>query len=234
MAVVTALESDVFEIAATSYWAPKMAFVLSSYDVGSFFCCYQQDEQGRYSSQAPSCEDRFTRRLALAWDLVMLPLSPTGSSYSTEPTAAFDATAIPDRQDKLWYAKTAQIVASARQQGSFSSFQAMLAWLLWMVSIILVPIWLVLGFLTLGWMWPPQVRRWLFQPKVMGRQGRYGSSSVGDAAAAGATMEYTSTQLSGMRTEMNNIKTMSYEQSGNIEREIRELKELLYYAMKEE
>jgi hypothetical protein len=237
MAVVTALESDVYETALRSYWEPKMAFVLSAYDVGGFFCCYHQAQE-RYSFQPSSCEDRYTMQLARAWDLVMLSLSPTKPSFSAEPTAA-DASATPDRQNKLWYTKTAQAAAASRQQGSFSSFQAILAWPLWIVSIILVPIWLLLGFLTLGWLWPPQVRRWLFQPKgfynVMGRhRGHHGGSSDGGGDVVGATMEYTSTQLSGMRTEMNNIKTMSYEQSGNIEREIRELKELLYLAMKEE
>lgn len=37
--------------------------------------------------------------------------------------------------------------------------------LLSMLSIFIIPLWFLVGSLTLGWLWPPQTREWLFRPR---------------------------------------------------------------------
>jgi len=98
------------------------------------------------------------------------------------------------------------------------------AWPLWIVAVFVVPIWAVVGFFTLGLLWPPQLRRLVFRP--IGRSQRQVEVSL--------AAEQSAHQLAGMRSELMHLKAMSYERSGDVEREVRELKELLYLAMKEE
>jgi hypothetical protein len=90
------------------------------------------------------------------------------------------------------------------------------------LAIFVVPIWFALGIVSLGFLWPPQVRRWLFRPA--GRIERKRKVAAKDDSNA---------QVSLMRNEVMKLKLMSYERSGEVERELRELKELLYAAMRE-
>jgi hypothetical protein len=96
------------------------------------------------------------------------------------------------------------------------------SWPLWTISIILLPLWIFLGMITLGLLWPPQLRRLLFRPFAFHSERM--SKIFGDSA---------SSNISAMRDEVRQLKMLSYERSGEIERELRELKELLYSAIKE-
>jgi len=97
-------------------------------------------------------------------------------------------------------------------------------WPLRIICMIILPIWLAIGLATFGMLWPPQVRRWLFRPS---------RSSVRNNREANAAAEYSATQVAGMRGDVLQLKTMSYERSNDVKREIIELKRMLYDAMED-
>jgi hypothetical protein len=115
------------------------------------------------------------------------------------------------RRGNMWY------VAFCSNKTS-----SLVRWPLRMACLIVAPIWLVLGLATCGLLWPPQVRRWLFRPA---------RSSVRSRRESNAAAEYSSSQVAGMRGDVLQLKTMSYEKSNDVRQEIHELKELLYAAM---
>jgi hypothetical protein len=90
-----------------------------------------------------------------------------------------------------------------------------------LVSLVVVPMWLTFGLLTLGYLWPPQVRRWLFQPHVV-RTNQVGSVHLNSAA-----------QVSDVRNELRQLKNMTFEKTSNVQHDIQELKDLLLRAMAE-
>ena len=182
--VLAALHCDFEEIALSSYWEPKLAFVLSTSD---FWCA------GKKLRNGPSVEQRMSAKLEMVWDLMIMSL------MGVEPA-----------KQSYWHSNCQQ-----------SGIQA---WPLWIVAILVVPIWIVVGFLTLGLLWPPQLRRLVMRP--IGRSQKQMKASM--------AAEQSAHQVAGMRNELMHLKAMSYERSGDVEREVHELKELLYLAMKEE
>jgi hypothetical protein len=115
------------------------------------------------------------------------------------------------RRGNMWY------VAFCSNKAS-----PLVAWPRRMCCLIIAPIWLVLGLATCGLLWPPQVRRRLFRPA---------RSSVRNSREANAAAEYSASQVAGMRGDVLQLKTMSYEKSNDVRREMHELKQLLYAAM---
>jgi hypothetical protein len=114
------------------------------------------------------------------------------------------------RKEAHWYASCSR-----------SSF---LSWPLWIVAIVVLPIWFALGCVTLGLIWPPQLRRLIFRPVGRSRKRR-----KADMAA-----EESASQISGMRNDIMQLKAMSYERSSDVQQEIRDLRELLRMALGEE
>lgn len=92
----------------------------------------------------------------------------------------------------------------------------------WMVTVIIVPIWILAGLITFGLLWPPQVRRFLFRPQAGApfRQDR-GNKSPPEVYAS---------HLSSLRNELTQIRDMSYERSNDVQRDLRHLKEILHLA----
>jgi hypothetical protein len=89
------------------------------------------------------------------------------------------------------------------------------------VSVVILPIWFILGLVTFGLLWPPQVRRWLFQAN----EGNRTSTSKNDPHEP---------HFAKSRSEVLRLKSMSYEQSNDVQRELRELKLLILRAMESE
>jgi hypothetical protein len=97
-----------------------------------------------------------------------------------------------------------------------------LSWPLWIVAIFVIPVWVLIGAATLGLLWPPQLRTLLFRPFGLHSE-RSGQGSV----------QLTAVNVNAMRDEVRQLKILNFERSGEVERELRELKELLHSAMKE-
>jgi ankyrin repeat protein len=86
------------------------------------------------------------------------------------------------------------------------------------LAVLVIPLWLILGFVTFGLLWPPQVRRWV---------------SATRTPTKGEKEENSTEKLSGVKNEILQLKRMSYEQTNCVQREIEELKQLLMRAMQE-
>jgi hypothetical protein len=114
------------------------------------------------------------------------------------------------RKDKNWYAKSVR--------------SRVAAWIYGGLAVIIIPLWTILGCVTFGLLWPPQLRRWIFRPIVVDGKKRAEKQST----------ELSASHLTDIRREMMMMKLMSYEKSIDVEKELRQLKEFLYAVMKEE
>jgi hypothetical protein len=90
------------------------------------------------------------------------------------------------------------------------------------IAVFVVPIWIILGAASLGLLWPPQIRLWLFRPTTM--------VAIRNTRLAN---EESRIPISEMRNEILQMKYMAYERSCGIENELREMKELLISAIQE-
>ena len=73
-------------------------------------------------------------------------------------------------------------------------------------------------------LWPPQVRRALFRPATLWHRRR---SMV-------RSSETTTQQLHGLRSETTKFKVLTYDRMIGMEKELRDLKELLTMALHED
>ena len=91
-------------------------------------------------------------------------------------------------------------------------------------ALFLLPIWFILGLVTLGLLWPPQIRRWIFYPGPIGNTlfGRSCTSRSG-----------SNTTLSQLRRDMNDLKTSSYDQNHQIQHDLGVIKEVIFRATME-
>jgi hypothetical protein len=112
-----------------------------------------------------------------------------------------------------WYARFAQKPALAKL-------------CYWLITAAILPLWLLVGALTLGMLWPPQVRRFLFRPQMA-------FSAQTSRGKLSPTEAYTS-QVSSMRQELVHIRDMSFERSNDVQREVRDLKEILLLVTTDE
>lgn len=144
-------------------------------------------------------------------DTVLQRVQETGSSLERRLGHVWDTLTLPWRGNRHerkanWYAR------SMRSPLSSVCFGFM--------AIFIVPLWFVLGALTLGFLWPPQVRQGLFRPTVLQKQRSQGVLSV--------------TEVSDMRKDMRQFHQTSCEQSEMMTSELRKLKEILGSALKQE
>ena len=93
-----------------------------------------------------------------------------------------------------------------------------------LVACVAMPLWIVAGAFTLGIMWPPQVRRAIVKPMICRSCWR----NPGDPTNS------TVHEVARLRDEIARLKIMSYERSGDVEKELRDLKAILCAAMKED
>ena len=116
-----------------------------------------------------------------------------------------------DRKGTYWYA-------------CFTQKPKLFKLCIWLAAALAVPIWLVIGLLTLGLLWPPQVRRFLFEPS---RRYRLGVNKPNSATCR------DDAQIRSIRNELAQVRDLSYERSNDIQRDIRKLQEILRLATME-
>lgn len=95
----------------------------------------------------------------------------------------------------------------------YKTFGRINRFILGVLSIFVIPLWILIGALTLGWLWPPQVREWIFHPNNFQKTPH--STAVVDAP------------ITQLRQELQLVKLMSYEKAIDTERELQRLRELL-------
>lgn len=93
----------------------------------------------------------------------------------------------------------------------------------WIIAFFVVPIWFVAGLVSLGLLWPQQLRRNLFWLPL--------SDSLSQNQSP--RNEQSQMRLSAVQNEIVQMKCMAYERSQKLENEIREMKELLLMAMQD-
>jgi len=173
IAFVVGAKWDIDMVVLTSYWEPKLTFVL--------FNCPPKP-----SSTRRNVLSNFENAWTIAMNILM---------------------AREDLKGSYWYACFTQKPASMKA-------------VYWLVTASFVPLWLLAGLLTFGVLWPPQVRRFLFRPSL-GETSNLGKESQAEDYAL---------EVSKMRKELAQIRDMSFERSNDVQREVRDLKDILQLA----
>jgi hypothetical protein len=98
------------------------------------------------------------------------------------------------------------------------------------VAFFVLPIWFVLGLLTLGVLWPPQIRRWIFCPRPAGstmlRKSRLGRRSYGLHDD-----DLTKTKLSKLRSDLIDLKAITQDQNHRIRKDLGSIKDVIFRAV---
>lgn len=178
MVFVVGSKWDLDSIVLTSYWEPKLTFVL--------FACKPTSNGSKSHSLS---------RFENAWTIAISILACREDARGT-----------------YWYAR-------------FTQKSAVVKALYWMASAVIVPLWIVFGLVTFGVFWPPQIRRYIFRPTL-------GDSTLSGHGSNNPT-EYNAAQVANMRRELQQVRDMSYERSNDVQREVRELRDILHLATAE-
>lgn len=104
-----------------------------------------------------------------------------------------------------------------RQNRNSNRGNPLVAGFLRVISLIVVLIWLTLGLVTLGILWPPRVRSWLFR--------------VRRNVSNENKLEYSAHQFAAIRNDLLQLKTMSYEKTQSVEQQVWELRQILLMAV---
>ncbi|GAX24012.1 hypothetical protein FisN_26Lh080 [Fistulifera solaris] len=111
--------------------------------------------------------------------------------------------------ERLWNMLTNQREDDDNESKVSNKFNALTKWAL---GIFLVPLWILAGVVTLGWLWPPQVREWLFRPQGFHKTSRPTGHN---------------TPTSQLSHEVRLVKMMTYDRAMDLERELKNLRELV-------
>lgn len=96
------------------------------------------------------------------------------------------------------------------------------------LALFVVPIWFALGLFTLGLLWPPQIRRWIFCPSPVGRTVLRKS---GRSRLSGLNQDdLTKTKFSKLRTDLNALKAVTQDQNYRIQKDLSFIKEAILIA----
>lgn len=97
------------------------------------------------------------------------------------------------------------------------------------LALLILPIWFALGVVTLGLLWPPQIRRWMFSPHPVGSpRARKNSRSRLYGPNEDDLMK---TKLSKLRSDLVDLKAITQDQSHQIQKDLGLIKDALFRAM---
>jgi hypothetical protein len=91
------------------------------------------------------------------------------------------------------------------------------------LAMLVLPIWLVVGVITFGLLWPPQVRRWLF---TIG--GIHTPLNGPDQNLEGGLSK---AKLSQLQLDITELKTATYDQGSEVQRDLAMIKDVLFRAL---
>mmetsp|Transcript_19083 Transcript_19083/g.28075 ORF Transcript_19083/g.28075 Transcript_19083/m.28075 type:complete len:524 (+) Transcript_19083:20-1591(+) len=176
-------------VIVNSFWLPLLSFVMVTRSWRSLFCCdngaehisYGQNDENQQRSQIQSsCCSSFQGRLADMWDYITI----------------FAYSEVDIKDTKWWYLQ--------RDLGPSHLFGK--KWFVRIVGTMILPLWLCLGITTLGVLWPPQVRWWIYRIRI--EDDSYMDSkpldNVGSDNAAVKAMLYE--RFHSMEHELHGIK----------------------------
>lgn len=88
-------------------------------------------------------------------------------------------------------------------------------WFVRMVGFFVIPIWFCIGLATLGILWPPQIRQWIFQ---------VGMDEEDLIAFDEAVGQSDFSQMTLLQSDVSNMKMMMYDRFQSVEDELYELR----------
>lgn len=91
-----------------------------------------------------------------------------------------------------------------------------------LLALVVLPLWFVVGVATLGLLWPPQLRHWLFSTSII--NNRMEKNTVLEE-------KLTAAKVSRLKGDLLSIKSIAQEQNEMTKSDLQEIKELLYMAM---
>ena len=150
--------------------------------------------------------------------------------FTCRPTAGYSGASTMSKFENAWTILTNVLSCHNDVKGTywyacFARKPALVKGFYWLVAAVFVPLWFAAGLLSFGLLWPPQIRRRLFSP-TLGDESKTKNSGLSSA-------EFYAVQVSSMRNELSEIRDMTYERSNDVQREVRELKEILHLATSE-
>eukprot|EP00980_Cylindrotheca_fusiformis_P030462 scaffold24860_cov122-Cylindrotheca_fusiformis.AAC.3 len=92
------------------------------------------------------------------------------------------------------------------------------------LALIVLPIWFVLGVATLGLLWPPQLRQWLFSTAITGSHSEQKQHALEETL--------TAFKVSKLKGDLLSFQSTATEQNETTRKDLQEIKELLYSAMR--
>jgi ankyrin repeat protein len=91
-----------------------------------------------------------------------------------------------------------------------------------LLALIVLPLWFVSGVATLGLLWPPQLRRWLFSTSIINNRKEKQHA---------LEEKLTASKVSRLKGDLLSFKSITTEQNQMTQNDLQEIKELLYLAM---
>jgi ankyrin repeat protein len=132
-----------------------------------------------------------------------------------------------DQMEELWHVLTVSIKGDnykRRELHWYSCcFRPSLRLFTPLLALVVIPIWLLLGAATLGLLWPPQVRRWLFA-----------TTMLSDPKSTPVEDRLTGSKLSQLKGEWHKFQETSMERNGQLQNDISQIKDILIRAMLED
>ena len=192
--VQEASRKDWMEVTVADFWESKLALLYLTTDIEASFFPWFSSPTTMDATRAftLTCNSNPYNNFARFWDECILSIFSESSTRS-------------DRGDIR-----------------IRSFSGPFQFLRRLTALALIPLWVVLGGITLGLIWPPQVRAWLFRiPKSTHDASRLSSLAAARNDAA-------------LREDLLQLKTMSFEKATNIEEHVWELRQIILGTVKNE
>jgi len=177
-----------------SFWSPMLTHILLVRSLSEVFCCGSRSSEPGSSNQhyatrsaaTHSCNpSSISSRLENMWDYILV-------SYSD----------VDIKDTKWWYL----------QRDLGRSHLLGKKWFVRIVGAFIVPIWICLGIVTLGILWPPQVRWWIFHIGM-----DKDDDMVLDVIAPNSSQ---SMQMSSLKSDISKMKMMLYERFQTVESDL--------------
>jgi hypothetical protein len=213
------------QLALAWYWEPKIALAIMATGIGDHG---KTKKRTKKISDAPSLMDRYCDGMERCWDILTSVLRD-GEGRSSNSTI--------NRHWNAWCFRSRLTVVITG-----------------CVSVVILPIWLAAGLLTMGLLWPPQVRRWLFRPAADATRscGGGGARSTNDwgnnnknrvvprvptppgSSSPSLEEDVARAKLSQLRTDLIDLRVAAYDQNYHIQKDLGLIKEILFRAVMEE
>jgi hypothetical protein len=156
------------------------------------------------------------------WQPILGCILSTDTLVNEKHDKSLQKNSIEVKKAHLWDTLTRTLIGGvSKTEGGLFVYPLRSAVMTGIIAVFIFPLWFVLGFASLGLLWPPQLRRYLFRlPTILSRE-------------ESPKHEQARTQLTDVRNEILQMKCMSYERSQKLENEISEIKALLLLAIQD-